>query len=77
MKIMTKMTSILFVFLIVFSSFSLISATSEINDNVSVIIHFDQFRYLEQQCENDALFRLECNIGEERFESPMWDVSFF
>jgi len=77
MKIKAKMISLLFVFLIVFSSFSLISATSEINDNVSVMIHFDQFRYLEQQCENDALFRLECNIGDERFESPIWDVSFF
>lgn len=77
MKIKAKMISLLIIFLMVISSFSLISATSEINDNVIVMIHFDQFRYLEQQCENDALFRLECIIGGDRFESPIWDVSFF
>ncbi len=72
-----KIISLVMVFLMVISSFSLISAKYEINDNERVMIHFDQFRYLEQQCENDALFRIECNIGDEQFESPMWNVSFF
>jgi hypothetical protein len=72
-----KMSSFLFVFILVSSSITLISARSEMNEDIQVTICFEGFRYLEQECEEDAIFRLQCVIDGEQFESSWWDISFF
>lgn len=59
------------------SSISMIAATTEINEDREVTIYFERFRYLEQECEDDALFRINCVINDEQFESPWWNISFF
>jgi hypothetical protein len=51
------------------------SADSDTTEEFTII--FQEFRYLEEECETDALFRIECTVAGDHHVSSTWNVSYF
>lgn len=50
--------------------------TGKTTDNqTETVLMVDEFRYLEAECEEDALFWIECIVDDNIFQSPKWDRS--
>ncbi|MDG6217991.1 MAG: hypothetical protein QCI00_00930 [Candidatus Thermoplasmatota archaeon] len=72
-----KIGYILIVIFLIFHGLTVVFSSADSNTYEEFTIVFQKFRYLEEECEDDAMFRIECVVADKRYESPKLDVSYF
>lgn len=74
--ILKKEISLILVFFIAVSSLAtmpFVLGKSTYQSEIEFIVQ--EFRYLEEECEDNAIFWLECQVEEDVYQSPDWDAA--